>query len=105
MERQNPCFFDADRFCRDVKPGEGRIIACLKPHAAELSDVCRTRGLEEYEKTKALEQACGADLGRFCAQVKGGSAAKLRCLLNNLKELAGACKAALPAAKTSPESK
>ncbi len=35
------CQPDAKKFCPDAKPGEGRIAACLKEHAAELSSECK----------------------------------------------------------------
>lgn len=35
------CRIDVERFCKEVKPGEGRILACLKAHEAELSASCK----------------------------------------------------------------
>jgi len=34
------CRADAEKFCKGVKPGEGRILRCLEPHRAELSPGC-----------------------------------------------------------------
>ena len=34
------CKPDAEKFCKDVKPGKGLIIRCLKQHQAELSANC-----------------------------------------------------------------
>ena len=34
------CAPDAAKLCRDVKPGEGRVIECLKSHQSELSPAC-----------------------------------------------------------------
>jgi hypothetical protein len=31
------CKPDATKFCKDIKPGHGRISSCLKSHEAELS--------------------------------------------------------------------
>jgi hypothetical protein len=31
------------KLCSDVQPGDGRIAACLKQHAAEVSDACRAQ--------------------------------------------------------------
>jgi len=35
------CAADAQKLCAGVKPGGGRILACLKQHKAELSDQCK----------------------------------------------------------------
>jgi hypothetical protein len=34
------CEAEIDKFCADVKPGEGRIAACLNANAGELSALC-----------------------------------------------------------------
>ena len=40
QERFRACRPDVQRLCRDVQPGGGRIVACLKQHRAELSGEC-----------------------------------------------------------------
>jgi hypothetical protein len=34
------CKPDAEKFCQDIQPGQGRIIGCLKRHQIELSVDC-----------------------------------------------------------------
>jgi len=36
------CEADADKFCLDVEPGEGRIVKCLKQNEAKLANQCVT---------------------------------------------------------------
>lgn len=36
------CKADYKKLCKQVKPGEGRIIKCLKDNEAELSEGCKT---------------------------------------------------------------
>jgi hypothetical protein len=36
------CEADADKFCLDVQPGEGRIVSCLKQNEANLANQCVT---------------------------------------------------------------
>jgi len=36
------CEADADKFCLDVEPGEGRIVGCLKQNEAKLANQCVT---------------------------------------------------------------
>ena len=37
------CRGDAQKFCKDVKAGEGRIAQCLKEHQSELSRECAAK--------------------------------------------------------------
>jgi hypothetical protein len=50
---KGPCAEDAAKFCKDIKPGEGRVKACLKEHEAELSQACRDRKAQKKEKQQA----------------------------------------------------
>ena len=36
------CEEDADKYCLDVQPGEGRLVSCIKEHEAEVSEACIT---------------------------------------------------------------
>ena len=40
-EAREECKEDAQKFCKDIKPGHGRVIACLKSHESELSEACK----------------------------------------------------------------
>lgn len=35
------CMADAKKHCTGVKPGGGRIVQCLRDHAADLTPACR----------------------------------------------------------------
>lgn len=39
-EAVRACRGDVQKFCKDVKPGEGRIVQCLQQHQGELSQGC-----------------------------------------------------------------
>lgn len=54
------CHADIERWCKDVKPGEGRLGACLKGHAKELSKKC-LRWASHGGKAHVVE-ALGRDL-------------------------------------------
>jgi hypothetical protein len=47
----NNCTADAKRLCADVKPGEGRVIACLVKEKANLTTPC-SQLLAEMGKLK-----------------------------------------------------
>ena len=40
-EAHQACKADIDKFCKDVKPGEGRIIKCMQEHEKDLSADCK----------------------------------------------------------------
>jgi hypothetical protein len=53
--KQRACRADVRKFCKDIKPGEGRIIACLKANATKLSQECAAR-LDKAATGQAREQ-------------------------------------------------
>jgi hypothetical protein len=40
-ETKKACKADFKKFCKEIKPGEGRIIQCLKQNEAQLSEGCK----------------------------------------------------------------
>lgn len=40
-QMRKACKADYDKFCAGTAPGGGRILQCLKTHAADLSPACR----------------------------------------------------------------
>jgi hypothetical protein len=44
------CKADAQKLCPGVKPGEGRIAACLKEHRAEVSPACKAAAKKMHAK-------------------------------------------------------
>ncbi len=48
--RDGPCKVEVNRYCEHVKPGGGRIQACLREHVGELSRLC-VRGLRAYRNS------------------------------------------------------
>ena len=45
------CAADVEKFCKDVKPGGGRISKCLREHECELSSECKEKCDAVKEKT------------------------------------------------------
>ncbi len=68
---KGPCAEDAAKFCKDVKPGEGRVAACLKEHEKELSQACRDRkalAAQQRGKRGARAGRGGGAAGGVCLQ-------------------------------------
>lgn len=40
-EERKACHDDVLKFCKGIRPGQGRVAACLKSHEAELSPACK----------------------------------------------------------------
>jgi hypothetical protein len=98
-KEDGPCKADVEKFCKDVKHGEGRIMKCLKEHDAELSEACKKSGEKMKERMAKAQEACKADVEKFCKDVKPGGGAVMKCLREHDAELSDSCKAIRAKAK------
>lgn len=65
------CGAEREKFCASVKPGGGRVVACLKQHQAELSPACQSAMGAMADCGKELKQLCGStdrEAVRDCAK-------------------------------------
>ena len=95
------CETEIATYCKDVTPGEGRILACLYAHQDKLSGKCE---YALYDASARLERAvaaltylaneCAADLAEHCASVQAGEGRLLECLKKNEAKLSARCKGA-----------
>lgn len=51
-EARDACQEDVQKNCKDVKPGGGRILQCLKAHESALSPQCREKLAEAKGKRR-----------------------------------------------------
>lgn len=91
------CAVDLKSLCAGVKPGEGRIRACLESHISKLSLACSAR----LSRAAWVAKECHADIQQFCPDAVYGSIAS--CMKPHLGELSDSCKRAL-ASVASPAS-
>ncbi len=47
-----PCKAAREKFCKDVKPGGGAIMKCLKEHDKDLSPECKAKMAEKAGEMK-----------------------------------------------------
>ncbi|MEO1199251.1 MAG: cysteine rich repeat-containing protein [Pseudomonadota bacterium] len=92
------CGADIERHCSDVRPGSGRIAACIDENAANVSDTCKATISQIYTGIAARQQAQGAALGlcerdarRVCSEYRPGNGRILRCLLLEHRQVSDAC--------------
>lgn len=96
------CKADLEKYCKDVKPGEGRLLACLYAHSDDISARCE---YALYDAASQLERAltaltyvaneCREDLKANCAKIEAGEGRLLTCLEKNDKKVSTRCKQAL----------
>ncbi len=96
------CKSEIQTYCKDVTPGEGRILACLYAREDKLSGKCE---YALYDASAQLERAvmalsylaneCSGDLDTFCADVAAGQGRLLDCLQKNQKKISKRCQQAL----------
>jgi hypothetical protein len=96
------CNTELARFCAEVTPDEGRLLACLYAHGDKLSKQC---DYALYNAAARLERAisavtyvaseCRAELERHCAQVEVGEGRVAQCLTDHASQLSAGCDQAL----------
>lgn len=91
LTRTGPCEKDIKMFCKNVKPGKGRILRCMRQYETYLSTSCIDHISEVKEKTRLFIKACKNDTGKFCNNVEPGQGNVYRCLKQHREELAARC--------------
>lgn len=96
------CKAELETYCKDVKPGEGRVLACLFAYQDKLSGKCE---YALYDASVQLERAvaalayvvneCADDLNKHCRSVEAGEGRLLECIEKNDKNVSARCKDAL----------
>ena len=96
------CKAEVESYCKDVTPGDGRVLACLFSHGDKLSGQCE---YALYDAAAQLERAvaalayvaneCDDDLIKHCGDVAAGEGRLLNCLEKNDKKISQRCKTAL----------
>lgn len=96
------CRAEFETFCKDVTPGQGRILACLYAYSDKSSDQCRDTVRDTYGELKLisavtshLKNECEKDLKQFCSNVVPGEGRLLNCLETNDDKLSNKCGQAL----------
>jgi len=96
------CEKELTTYCKDVTPGEGRVLACLYAFSDKLSGQCEYAlydaavQLERFVAALTyLANECDADMDKFCADVAIGEGRVLNCLDKNAEKISARCTQAL----------
>ena len=91
-EEELPCADEIAKYCKEVKPGGGRILNCLNEHQKDLSVSCKKKLEESKKRLMKAQQACTGDMEKFCKDVQPGGGRILKCLRERSQELSSACR-------------
>ena len=96
------CKTELETYCKNVTPGQGRILACLYAHGDKLSGKCE---YALYDAAAQLERAvaalayvvneCADDLEMYCSGVPAGEGRLLECIDKNNTKVSSRCKNAI----------
>lgn len=96
------CMTELETYCKDVTPGESRVLACLYARNDKLSGKCE---YALYDAAVQLERAvaaltyvvneCADDLDALCVDVVVGEGRLLDCLAENEAKVSSRCKDAI----------
>lgn len=96
------CSVEIEKYCSQVTPGEGRMLACFFAHEDKLSGQCQ---YALYNASAQLEHAisalnyvagqCQSDMEKLCANVAVGEGRVLDCLDANKESVSAACNQAI----------
>jgi len=96
------CKAELTTFCKDVTPGEGRILACLYAFEDQVSPRCEYAlydSISQLNRTLAtvsyVAGECRDDLTAFCADVQPGEGRLIDCLNKNEAKVSSRCNTAL----------
>jgi hypothetical protein len=86
------CLADFDKLCPGIRPGQGRLRACMREHIRDISPPCLLR-LAKFAEVRGSQKECGDYIRQQCANVERAELGA--CLKSAVAGLSDSCKAAL----------
>ena len=87
---ENACATDIKKYCKDVTPGEGRMIYCMQAHEDKISPKCAFELGETAGSVQATQDllkdgviACKAEITGVCGKIQPGQGRIAACLIAN----------------------
>ena len=98
------CKADVEQYCKEVQPGQGRMMRCLRDNEGKLSASCKEqiakmdqRRREMHQRMHGAVEACKTEAQQYCKDVQPGGGRLTRCLMQHEAQLSEGCKGALKA--------
>jgi len=96
------CARDIKKFCKDVTPGEGRMVYCMEAHEDKISPKCSYEVGQAAASVQAtldlLKEgviACKAEIAGVCGKVQPGQGRIAACLIENKSTASKDCAEAI----------
>ena len=96
------CRQEFETYCKNVTPGDGRLLACLYAYSDKLSNRCE---YAIYDAATQLERAinaltflaneCRDDLKKYCSGVQPGEGRLAECIAKKKDVISDRCKNAI----------
>ena len=87
---ENACASNIKKYCKDVTPGEGRMIYCMQAHEDKISPKCTYELGEAAASLQATADllkdgvvACKAEITGVCGKIQPGQGRIAACLIAN----------------------
>jgi len=99
---ESACANDIKKYCRNVTPGEGRMIYCMQAYEDKISPKCvfeleeaATSVLSAADALKDGVIACKAEITGVCGKTQPGQGRLAACLLANKSTASAGCAEAI----------
>jgi hypothetical protein len=99
---EKACGNDIKKFCRNVTPGQGRVIFCMQAYEDKISPKCvfELREAEVNIQTVSAQlqqatEACRADIAKLCGTTQPGQGRISACLAAQSGAVSPGCSAAV----------
>ncbi len=98
----DPCILDEANLCGTVRPGNGKVLACMIGHAESLSPACHKSIMKVNDHVRDVRAACAADIQRFCANIPPVTVERIRCLKQWTDQVTPGCQESIQRLKALP---
>jgi Golgi apparatus protein 1 len=99
---ESSCASDITKYCKDVTPGEGRMIYCMQAHEDKIGPKCAYELGETAGSVQATSDllkdgviACKAEIAGVCGKVQPGQGRIATCLIENKSTASKGCAEAI----------